>query len=432
MKTVLTVCAALLSASVSAQYITPTYRSSDADVDFAHWWGFYSAFGDVAYTPEDPPYSGLSYGDVNIPSAGGNTLARLGQYRASGAFLTGSAGIYSFGDATAFKVYDNPAYSPGDILFQTVTLAGSQSIPDFSTVKLYYRASEADPFIEAPIEVTAAVNSTDSDGHIYTAWEWDASSLTIADYYIEFAYPLNHSSFVEAQLDTNPTFALQIDGFGLTTATSIPTGFTTGSITRSPSKSFYNEGESVTVTMTPNQFFTFVKWITPDGDSTDNPITVTMDEDIELVAVLAAKEYDVWRQFGFPSFHGGDLTAADWNPDVDYDADSKPNVLEYGLGEDPESGVSEAQIYQTFVTINDVEYPAIVFPQQVAATDLNYSVSQSTDLINWDTNGDAGSPFTAAPEVLSFNDNGTQQVRVRSLTPVNAHPMFFQLNVELD
>ncbi|MGE9296335.1 MAG: InlB B-repeat-containing protein, partial [Puniceicoccales bacterium] len=277
-KTFLAVSILLAGATASAQYIDPTYRNGDDDVNFADWRGF-----DVGYTPESPPYTGLNGSQVNIPFAGGNTTARLGQYAVPGAFITSSFGIYWYGETpTAFKVYDNPEYSPGDILFQTQTLVDSQSIPDVSTVKLYYRTTPGGSWIEADIGLAAAITSTDNDGNLYTAWEWDTSSLVIEDYYIDFAYELSHSSFIGAQLDTHETFDLQIDGFGLSIEANVPADTLFGTLARSPEKIVYNDGEEVVITATASPSFEFVKWVGPFGESTDNPLNVNITADTQI------------------------------------------------------------------------------------------------------------------------------------------------------
>lgn len=421
----------LSAASLSAQFITPTYRNGDSDANFAYWEGF-----DVAYTAGEPPYSGLDETQVNYPYSGGNTTARLGQYGAPSAIITSSLSIYSFSDnATAFNIYDNPTYSPGDILFQTKTLSGSQSTPDFSTVKLFYRSDEGTGnWQEADIPVTAAVNSSDSVGNQYTAWEWDTSGLEIAEYFIQFAYELAHSALVEAQLDTHETFDQQLDGFGLDIQSNVPFGLLFGIVERSPEKLIYNDGEEVTIEYRPNGNFEFVKWVGPFGESTENPVTVTITDDTEIQLVTAATTYEIWRQTSFASNHGGGITPADWAADNDYDQDSLLNILEYALNTDPESGLAGNQVTSVVVNVDGVDYPALEFPQQVAAEDLTYSVSVSGDLDTWFTNGDAGGPYTSAPEILSLGDDGEQYVRVRALTPLDAPASlpFMQLNVSYE
>ncbi|GHB94845.1 InlB B-repeat-containing protein [Cerasicoccus arenae] len=431
MKHLLPITALCLSSSLMAQFITPTYRGSDSDEDFAEWLGF-----DAAYTPEEPPYDGLSDEEVNYPYFGGNENARLGQYGTSTAIITTTDRLYSFGeDPMAFKVYDNPSYSPGDILFQTMTYQGSQSpSPDFSSVKLYYRTTEAGDWIEYTDPMAAAVTSSDSTSNQYTAWEWDTSSLLIADYYIQFSYELPHTSFAAAQLDTNENFELQLDGYGLNVDTNIPFGLLFGLIRKSPAKLIYNDGETVTVTAVPNSGYRFVKWEGPFGESTENPLEITITDDTELFLVLAPRKYNVWRQMAFPSNHGGGITSQDWAAETDYDIDGLINAMEYGLGSNPESGnLTEKRVQLETVVIGEFEYPAVIFPQQAGADDLTYEVAASANLANWLTNSDPGGPYTADPEILSLNDDGTQQVRVRSLIPLedpDALP-FMKVNISL-
>jgi len=425
------VSALSVAATASGQFIDPDYRSGSNDPNFAFWAGF-----DVAYTPESPPYAGLDGTEVNIPFAGGNDRARLGQYGAPGAFITSSQGIYTFSaDATAFRIYDNPDYSPGNILFQTETISGSDNIPDLSTVKLFYRSDEADSFAEAGIILSGALESSDDVGNRYTAWEWDASALDIADYYIEFGYPLPHASFSAAQLDTSETFEPQIDGFGVDIETNIPFALLFGLIERTPEKAIYNEGEEVTIEAITNDSFNFIKWVTPSGERFENPITLTVNDDLRVQLILGAVDYDVWRNTAFASIHGGGVNPNDlWPEEIDYDGDGRLNALEYALGGNPEVGDLAAKpvAYET-VEQDGQFFPAITFYQQVAATDLAYKVEVSGDTETWFANGDPGGPFTAEPEILSVEDDGTQLVRVQAQRPLNAAgpTPFMKLNISL-
>ncbi len=431
MKTLSTLSIISLSAvSTSAQFLTPDYRTGDDDPNFAYWLGF-----DVAYTDADAPFAGLSDSEVNYPFIGGDTTARLGQTAISSAIITSSQGIYSFAeDPTAYQVYDNPDYSPCEILFQTKTLSGSQSTPDFSTVKLYYRTTEGGAWVQADLSVSAAVNSSDSVGNLYTAWEWDTSSLLIADYYISFSYGLPHSSFIEAQLDTNEIFDQQLDGLGLEVETNVPFGLLFGLVNKTPEKLIYNEGEQVELEYVSNGNFAFVKWVGPFGESTENPTSFTITDNTEVQLVVAAVNYQVWRQTAFASNHGGDLTPDDWRAEVDFDQDSKVNILEYALNTDPESGLAGNAVQSVVVNVDGVDYPAIEFPRQAAAADLSYAVAVSADMTAWLTNADAGGPYTVAPEIISLGDNGEQFVRVRCLTPLDApSPLpFLQLNISYE
>ncbi|WP_269538722.1 hypothetical protein [Cerasicoccus fimbriatus] len=428
MKLNFSIFALCLTTSLSAQFLEPTYRLGDDDANFAYWDGF-----DVGYTDAEPPYAGLGEFEVNHPFRGGNLNARMGQYGAPGAFITSSNGIYSFGEPTAFKVYDNPLYDPGEILFQTMTLSGSQSLPDFSSIKLFYRSDENGAWEEAAFPVTAAIESSDSNGNIFTAWEWDVSGITIADYYIQFSYELIHSSIIEAQLDTNETFQQQLSGFGVSVDTNVPFGLLFGTINRTPEKLIYNDGETVTIEVSPSPSFVFVKWVGPFGESTDNPLVLSVTDNLEIRAILATKEYGVWRQVSFESNHGGGISASDWAASNDYDKDGLINAMEYAIGSNPESGIQEKRFSQALVEIDGVLYPTLTFSQQIAAEDLVYDVCVSTDLESWHSNSDPGGPYVSEPEVLHTNDDGTQQVVVRSLTPFDANnPQFMNLKISLN
>ncbi|WP_309382413.1 hypothetical protein [Cerasicoccus frondis] len=429
---ILTLC---FTANLSAQFIVPDYRTSEDDEDFAFWEG-----ADDAYTPESPPYTGLSWNEVNYPYYGGNEAARLAQYGTSTAFLVSNDRIYTpSGELLAFRAYDNPTYSPGEILFQVMTYHGSAGIPDNSTVKLFYRASADGDWVEYNGTFNT-VSSSDPYSNQYTAWEWDTSSLLIYDYYIQFTYSLSHTSFAAASLDTNETYDAQIEGYGISISTNIPFGLQFGEVNKTPSKAIYQYGDIVELEVVIEGYnsgnYAFFKWVGSFGESTDNPLEITITEDMEIYLVIAPRQYSIWRQLNFPSALGTGFTANDWAATTDYDMDGVINSMEYAMDSNPESGIQydSSSVVQEIVVIDDQTYPAITFPMQYAATDLTYTVALSSDLSNWVTNDDAGGPYTSDPEIISLNDDSTKQVRIRSLIPLDdaASLPFMKLNVSLE
>ncbi|WP_309400291.1 InlB B-repeat-containing protein [Cerasicoccus maritimus] len=409
----------------------PDFRNGFTDEDFAYFLGF-----DVAYTDEDPAdYSTLTDEEVNYPFIGGNESAYLGQYAAESAIVTSTNRLYTFTDQTlGIRVYDNPTYSPGEILLQAMTYQGSQSTPLNDSVKLYYRTEAGGDWILYEAGYTNTVSTTDSTSNFFVAWEWDTSSLLIYDYYIQFDYELAHSSFAAAQLDTSETYDQQLDGYGLNVDTNIPYGLLFGLIEKSPEKLIYEPWETVTITADPNANYEFVKWVGDFGESTDNPLEITIAGETDVQLILAPRDYTVWRQIAFPSNHGGGISSSDWAKDNDYDGDALSNVMEYALGGEPENPTQEVYFQTDIVAVDDVNYPAIVFRQQVAADDLTYSIAVSSDLSSWLTNADVGGPYTSDPEIIQLNDDGTQLTRVRSLTPLDAATPtpFIKVNISFE
>ncbi|MCD6221880.1 hypothetical protein J7K25_06965, partial [bacterium] len=72
-------------------------------------------------------------------------------------------------------------------------------------------------------------------------------------------------------------------GYTLTTSIS-PAG--SGTVTKNPDKTEYEEGEEVQLTATPNQGYRFKNWSgdVPAGHENDNPISITMNSDKNIVA----------------------------------------------------------------------------------------------------------------------------------------------------
>lgn len=428
-QTLFTFSVLLISATLQAQFLTPDFRNGFADENFAYWLGF-----QVPYTPEDAPYEGLDDTEVNYTFAGGNEVARLGQYASSSAIITSTSRLYSYGgdDPLGIRVYDNPDYSPGTILLQAMTYQGSQSTPLTDSVKLFYRTADGGDWIEYSESYTNTLSTTDATSNHFISWEWDTSSLLIYDYYIQFDYELIHSSFAAAQLDTNETYETQFDGLGLNINTNVYFGQLYGIITKTPEKVVYEPFETVRIEAITNESFEFVKWVGDFGESTENPLDVTVTG-ADITLIVATTNYRAWRQQAFPSNHGGGITTSDWASSNDYDGDGMTNAMEYMVGGQPENPVLEEYYHIETVTVQGEDYPAIVFRQQCAAEDLSYQIAVSYDLDNWLTNDSPGGPYTSDPEIINLNDDGTKVVRVRSLTPLNAETPtpFLNLNAVL-
>src|SRR3989344_6720193 len=69
------------------------------------------------------------------------------------------------------------------------------------------------------------------------------------------------------------------------TTHTLTTSASNGTITKSPSKSTYTSGESVTLTATPNSGYTFSGW-SGDASGTTNPTTVTMNGNKSVIATF--------------------------------------------------------------------------------------------------------------------------------------------------
>lgn len=418
----------------AAIFVVPDYRigssdtNYDEDPDFAYWPGFVAA-----YTPGTPPYSSdLGYTEVNYPFFGGNDDARIGQHANPVARITSNDGIYTFqGGPTAFFVYDKPDYSPGTILFQTATFNGSFSLPDASSAQIYYRSSPTGPWQLANFPITATATGTDVFSHVYIAWEWDTSSLSIYDYYISFSYPERHSSLIQATLETHDTYETALEGYSLKINTNLSFGTLFGLVYKSPEKMIYKPGEVVTITPDFNTGYVFAKWITEEGDSLNQSITVTMDSDKEFTLVVAAREFTVWRRMIFSLYHGGTDMRGIWDKDVDYDSDNRNNWLEYAIAANPEN--SDNNTYGLFmgtVEVDNVTYPEVTFTCQIDPSDVVYTLQYSEDFVTWKDNSHPEGPFFATPEQIGVTDSGAAIMRARLLQPVSTDNVHVRLAAE--
>jgi len=106
-----------------------------------------------------------------------------------------------------------------------------------------------------------------------------------------------------------------------------------GTVNKSPDKEHYNHGTSVELTANPNDGYTFSVWTgdVPEGQETDNPLTIVMDSDKNLTANFTLNTHALTTQ-AEPS-SGGIITR---NPDKE----------EYNHGENVELTVDINEGYR--------------------------------------------------------------------------------------
>ena len=59
-----------------------------------------------------------------------------------------------------------------------------------------------------------------------------------------------------------------------------------------PSSGEYTDGSQVTVQATPNQYFDFIKWGGDGNGATNNPLSVTINSNISLIAEFGKNDSD--------------------------------------------------------------------------------------------------------------------------------------------
>lgn len=420
---------ACVSISAQAQYVEPVQRETPGHI-WSEWIGF-----DVAFTPEGtvdapvPDVDHLNGPGTNIPLVGNLFPTSLSQTGNPAAFITSGAGIYTPSEpGTRYIVYAAPTVPAAGVLFQTQTASGSQSAPDPNSGQLFWRPDTSTAW--TALAPSNAVASIDNAGLTYVAWEFDLTGLTVADFYIVFAYPLPHSSLRGAAVDIYGSYAPESALAGVTLDIQINETFgqlwPIGDVTVSPAKPTYTPGETVTLTAV-NLNHDFVGWL---GDVTgDSPsIAFTITGDTTVVAAFAPENYFFWKFNNFTDWHGGGAAPPDG--DGDFEGDRLANWQDYAHGLDPEAveDFSALEIGEQIIEIDGQSHLALTYRRQPLAEDVSYTVSVSGDLETWQNNASPGGPFTSEPVVLRQNANGSQLVRVHDLTPLtSAAQRFIQL-----
>jgi autotransporter-associated beta strand protein len=194
--------------------------AGDPDTEYSQWGVFYSAnlggnYPDVA-APNGVFQTASAAGFT--PPAGSSPANPLAYWHLSNPTLTqtvpgvafiigpGTAGnIYSFAEATSFRLQDTTPYTLGTVVFQFQT----EGTPvDFDSIVLRYDNGSG-PVDLAPGEFLREYRSSASafGGNANrVALQWDLSSLGISSYEILFTSEESSMSFQQAVLDTAKDF----------------------------------------------------------------------------------------------------------------------------------------------------------------------------------------------------------------------------------
>ncbi len=378
-----------------------------------------------AYTEWENPFYTPVPEDVNTPTAeshstnGDAVLAQIGTDTAW--YIQSSGGIYSFSEPTSFLVYDDPAYSPGQVVFQVNTVG---SLPDKEAV-IYLRETEGGPVI-GPIAYTHIGFLTSNDGQGIMAWEWDLSAYDVVEYYIEFGSTSESMSLWWATLDTWDGFSAELsNAIFPKTNTNFATG-AVGSVEHELSggggpRITYEPGDEVVLTAVAEPGWVFVRW-TGDVDSTNPSVVTTIDGNLDVKAVFAPQTYDKWKDnIILPSFTGSD-PEVNGKPDADPNQNGLINLLEYAFGGTPEEMSDPAAFPQAGIS-EDGKHLTLTYRRQPVATDLEYRVVVSNDMETWNSNGDgSGQTYTTEDISPTINEDGTQTVIVTDMTDLNTLP----------
>jgi surface-anchored protein len=137
--------------------------------------------------------------------------------------------------------------------------------------------------------------------------------------------------------------------------------------------------------------------------------------------VLPLRPFETWTATNWPCESAPDIMAAGANPD----ADAGVNAIEYALGTDPKVLTTEGWPSVSLVTTNGQTYCALTYTRVKSATDCDYEVVASSDLLSPDWE-----PLTVIHTVV---DRGADElVTVRDDFPVPSHEQrFFRFQVRI-
>lgn len=147
--------------------------------------------------------------------------------------------------------------------------------------------------------------------------------------------------------------------------------------------------------------------------------------DGDVVVPLSIED---WRMAHF----GTTMNSGDAANDFDFEPDGIPNIIEYGLGLDPKSGLGENGMQGLStggINIADDRLELVIPMPAVPAPDANYEVRAASDLSNWITIAqkrgigqwvELGGTVSEAPE-----SGGRVVTTIQDLTPMSSHPRRF-------
>jgi uncharacterized repeat protein (TIGR02543 family) len=153
-------------------------------------------------------------------------------------------------------IYNEHAGTPTTYTLSITAVNGSVSkSPD----KTSYNAGE-----------TVTLQATANTGYHFTGWSGDASGTTNP-----VSITMNSNKSVTAGFTIN-TYTLNVTA-------------TNGSVTKTPNKSTYNYGETVSLLATPNTGYYFTGW-SGDASGMTNPVSITMNSNKSVTAGFAAND----------------------------------------------------------------------------------------------------------------------------------------------
>jgi hypothetical protein len=168
---------------------------------------------------------------------------------------------------------------------------------------------------------------------------------------------------------------------------------------------------------------------TSAGNGSFPNITVTASNGTQPNATQTFSLTAVTREANYVASFGlsgdGALVAAD------PDGDGIPNLIEYGLGLNPNVPDHAALPIATIKDYNGTGYLSFIFNRSSVATDLTYVVEATTDFVDWTALAtSAGGAAMSGPGLVAETGAApTFTEEVRDIVPVGTDPRFIRLRI---
>lgn len=384
-------------AAEAGQFVIPLLRGDGAaGVGFAYWDLFLADGGGFNFGWENPP--GLLGGEDASGQA--TTLGdRVGltQTGTASAFVTGSGAIYSFSEATAFRVdYEATGGAPvTNVVFQTQT--GGRRF-DIGNIRLeYYRVPGNEESLESVAPNFKALDDPQSGAfaeRLVSAFQWDLTGREVGDFRLVFGSPGSSMPLWEAQLDVVEGSAFRQELGHVLVASTRPAlrfqrpGRIEKNVPVGGETRFHLPGTRLSLTGLPTAGFAHAGWHRDGAVEESAQLEVIYeDSDIAVTAIFAPLDFATWRThwfdhanavLGSPADHLNDAVSG---PTADPEGDGADNFTEFAFGGDPY--LADPRSRGLELTI-DAGGPHVTYRQPASAeVRLGYQLVASDDLANW-------------------------------------------------
>ena len=397
------VCAGIVSwggaasGAESGRFVVPEGRGG-VGWEFGYWDLFVADEAGYHYGFAERP--GVLGGEDE--EGNGTTLlgdAGLTQTGTATAFVTSSGAIYSFSEATSFRVdYGRVAEEPVTrVVFQTLT--GGRRF-ELDNIRLNYTISGGEVVSVAPKRKALDDPQTGAFAErLVSAFEWDLGGLGVQAFRLVFGAPGSSMPMWEAQLDVErgggggPVLGYVLLPRALPTVRFQSAGRVVPMVADGEETRFYRPGAVVRLRGVPSGGFVHAGWLRDGMIVEEAMVDVVFGEADEVVAaVFAPLGYETWRAhwfdhanalLGVPADHLNDAVSG---AEADPDGDGATNFEEFAFGGDPyvPDAAVRRHVAGAWSSTDGKGGPLLTYRQPASeAVAVTYRLEGSFDLIEW-------------------------------------------------